>query len=383
MNINGDPICPVCRETGHKVKQVTLQSLLREQAVQKLSGEQYYFCDNPRCNVVYYSAAGAVFDRDDLAVRVGIKESDPPRYLCYCFEHTVEEIEEQVAATGTSTVGDDIALRMKNGCWCETKNPAGRCCLATVKKYTQQARLAAGFETGEEDKATEESPDCCGGGCADCCSMETRENTGEKGALLAVGGSVITAVLSSACCWIPLLLLVFGASAAGVSAFFEKWRPYFLVASVLLLGMGFYFAYFRQNTCSSACCTAAGGRRLKFSRAMLWISAAAVAVFAAFPRYVGLLVPGNTAITITADREGQARVTFPVSGMTCETCTINIRNKLMTTEGVLDAAVSYKEGKAEIRYDRSAPPSRAALKKAVADAGYEAGDINIPSEADE
>ncbi len=38
----------------------------------------------------------------------------------------------------------------------------------------------------------------------------------------------MTALLSPACCWLPLLLIAFGASAAGVSGFFETYRPYLL-----------------------------------------------------------------------------------------------------------------------------------------------------------
>lgn len=34
--------------------------------------------------------------------------------------------------------------------------------------------------------------------------------------LVAFGGSVLAALVASACCWLPLLLVTFGGSAAGV-----------------------------------------------------------------------------------------------------------------------------------------------------------------------
>jgi NAD(P)H-nitrite reductase large subunit len=72
--------------------------------------------------------------RGDLTVRVGIKERNGPRHVCYCFNHTIEEIEEEVRRSGTTTVLDDIKTRMKTACWCETKSPQGSCCLASVTK---------------------------------------------------------------------------------------------------------------------------------------------------------------------------------------------------------------------------------------------------------
>ena len=60
---------------------------------------------------------------------------------------------------------------------------------------------------------------------------------------LAVGGALVSAVLSSACCWLPLLLVGAGASVASVSAFFETWRWPLVGMAVVLLGFGFFLAY--------------------------------------------------------------------------------------------------------------------------------------------
>ena len=53
-------------------------------------------------------------------------------------------------------------------------------------------------------------------------AKETQDERGQKVGLWATGGAVISAILSSACCWLPFLLIAFGASAAGVSGFFEE-----------------------------------------------------------------------------------------------------------------------------------------------------------------
>jgi hypothetical protein len=78
-----------------------------------------------------------------------------------------------------------------------------------------------------------------------------------------------------------------GFSILGASALFDAWRPYLLVLTFGLLGLGFYFAYRpRKESCApgTVCKTRAtnGAGRL-----MLWLAAAAVILFAAFPNYSG------------------------------------------------------------------------------------------------
>ena len=49
--------------------------------------------------------------------------------------------------------------------------------------------------------------------------------TSEKKAWLATFGAVVTSIVASACCWLPLLLIAFGFSAAGIGSIFEEYRP--------------------------------------------------------------------------------------------------------------------------------------------------------------
>ena len=124
--------CPTCAKHGKPVKTVTLRALLREEEKPKIRDDSagYAFCQTAACPMVYFNENGdSVFEKDALTVRVGIKEREAPRPICYCFDHTIEEIEEEITRTGRSSVLDDIRTRMKDGCWCETKSPMGSCCL--------------------------------------------------------------------------------------------------------------------------------------------------------------------------------------------------------------------------------------------------------------
>src|SRR5260221_5712842 len=64
-------------------------------------------------------------------------------------------------------------------------------------------------------------------------------------------GSVLGAILASACCLGPLILGAIGAGSLGAAATLAPYRPWFLVLTAGLLGVGFYLAYrpVRQEAC--------------------------------------------------------------------------------------------------------------------------------------
>lgn len=155
--------CPACGGEEKEVKAITLRSLLRPEKQTLIDDSRYFFCGAPGCEIVYFSDGGSrTFIKTDLTLRVGVKEDSPPRTICYCFGHSVEEIFEEVERTGKSTVADKITRRIKEeGCSCETKNPRGTCCLGTVQEYVREAYAKFGVEEGNS-KATGEDKECCG-----------------------------------------------------------------------------------------------------------------------------------------------------------------------------------------------------------------------------
>ena len=71
--------------------------------------------------------------------------------------------------------------------------------------------------------------------------------------IASAGGAIVAAIASSACCWLPLLLMTFGLSVGSVSAWFEQYRLIFLIVAGVLLSLGFYSAYFAGRRCDPAC----------------------------------------------------------------------------------------------------------------------------------
>jgi hypothetical protein len=106
-------------------------------------------------------------------------------------------------------------------------------------------------------------------------------------ASLFAAGSVFAAIVASFCCILPIVFALTGVSILGASALFDAWRPYLLGLTFVLLGLGFYFAYRpRKEQCApgSACALPKTNRA---GRLILWLAAAAVILFAAFPYYSG------------------------------------------------------------------------------------------------
>ena len=55
------------------------------------------------------------------------KDEGMEEFVCYCFKHTAEDIEEDIKIHGKSAIMEKIMSEKKAGnCQCKTKNPKGR-----------------------------------------------------------------------------------------------------------------------------------------------------------------------------------------------------------------------------------------------------------------
>ncbi|MCL6507784.1 MAG: helix-turn-helix domain-containing protein, partial [Bryobacteraceae bacterium] len=361
-------LCPGSGTKGKKVGTVTLHALVKDGFRGQIAADaDWYFCDAKGCDVVYFTTDVRTITKSQLKVEVGVKETTGDRPLCYCFGHSVESIKTELVTLGKTTALEDIRTKMADpGCSCPTTNPSGSCCLGTVAKGIETAKKEVALLTGTV--AGESQPNSQGAAeDVQSSALTGRERPKEKVAFLATAGAAFTAVVGSACCWLPLLLIAFGFSAAGVGSFFESYRPYFLTVTFALLGVAWYFTYRTaiwrawarlrgklapvpavEACCDSeappaaahSCCAtepepaAVAGQPVRrrftvrrFNQVMLWVATVVILLFAMFPRWSGLLFGGgDTTTAVNAD--DQQQLVLELKGMTCEGCAATIEKAL-------------------------------------------------------
>jgi hypothetical protein len=124
-------LCPVSRTIGLTIDLITVKALLKGSALRRLEGKSYRFCPERDCGIAYFDRErDSIFDKHDLTVRVGQKETEDPITLCYCFDFTVADLRAQGASIPAT-----ITAEIKAGhCACEVKNPQGSCCLGNVSR---------------------------------------------------------------------------------------------------------------------------------------------------------------------------------------------------------------------------------------------------------
>jgi hypothetical protein len=129
--------CPTNQQVGPRLDTLTVKALLARPLTAVAAGSGYRFCPAPDCPTVYYRADGQqVFGEGDLRERVYQKHTaDPASVVCYCFGHTVADIQAALAAGDPGRIVDTIERGIQAGqCACDIRNPQGRCCLGNVRE---------------------------------------------------------------------------------------------------------------------------------------------------------------------------------------------------------------------------------------------------------
>jgi len=134
--------CPRCGQKGRSVPATTLESLLHPAARLRLrSLDGFQFCATPKCDVAYFHpATGDRVDCAELRVPIFQKSTDPERLVCYCFQHTVAAIQQEVRDAGMFRIATDIKTKCAQGLDdCAHNNPQGSCCLGNVQRVIREA----------------------------------------------------------------------------------------------------------------------------------------------------------------------------------------------------------------------------------------------------
>ena len=181
---------------------------------------------------------------------------------------------------------------------------------------------------------------------------------------ISTGGSIVAAVVASLCCIGPIAIAALGLGGVGLFIALGEYRPYIMAATLVLLGLAFFFTYRKREVeCEDGTCKIESAS--KWSKVAVWFTAIVVGFFLIFP-YLDL-----SSSAIRTQASGLQTAVLRVEGMTCSSCAKAVEIALKKNEGVGEANVSFERSEAVVQYD----PSKAKpedLEKRVDELGYSA-----------
>ena len=123
-------VCPVNNTEYQQVPYSTVLQHIKKPWHHDVIQQQYYFCTDPECDVVYFGQDNSLIKQSELRTPVGIKApNDDASIICYCFDISFTEAQKD------KTLEQFVIVQTKKKhCSCESLNPSGRCCLKDFKK---------------------------------------------------------------------------------------------------------------------------------------------------------------------------------------------------------------------------------------------------------
>lgn len=181
--------------------------------------------------------------------------------------------------------------------------------------------------------------------------------------------SILMAIASSLCCIMPVLAVLtgIGGIASGFS-WLEPARPYFLVATLLILGLAWYR---KLKPKKGVACDCGTGNKTAFwqTKTFLGILSVLVVLFLSFPIYSGVFFTGSEKRAMAKKQSQVRNVEFTVSGMTCAGCELQVKRRIDKLEGIAGSTVSYEKRKAAVQFDNTRMNTDK-IAKAINSTGY-------------
>jgi mercuric ion transport protein len=160
--------------------------------------------------------------------------------------------------------------------------------------------------------------------------------------------SVFTALSASMCCITPILAMVAGTSSLVTSFHWvEPFRPYFISASVLVLGFAWFQSFNAKNEDDCDCETP---KKKSFFQSRTFLSVITIFSFLliAFPSYSKFFFQTKQ---VVQEQNKNKKIELTVSGMTCVSCEHHIESDVKKLAGVSSVKASYEKGMTTVEFD--------------------------------
>ncbi|MDZ7878785.1 MAG: mercuric transport protein MerTP [Saprospiraceae bacterium] len=164
---------------------------------------------------------------------------------------------------------------------------------------------------------------------------------------------ILTAFASSLCCIMPVLAIVAGTSGlASTFSWLEPARPFFIGATVLVLGFAWYQQLKPKPIDDCGCHIE---QKTPFMQTKAFLSGITIvsALLLSFPSYAHVFFPKSESQTVVNTSAAVEKVEFKIDGMTCESCEHHVASEVTKLTGIFGATISYPNGNAVITYDKN------------------------------
>lgn len=174
---------------------------------------------------------------------------------------------------------------------------------------------------------------------------------------------LLSAILASTCCVVPVALALIGLGSLGVGSLIGAYHWYLTGGALGLLLLAWAYFWREQRRLKGL---GADLKNERATRASLMLASALVGVFFGLNVYTAV---GASRVPAAAAAGPGEVITVPVRGMDCVACQIPIESNLKRIPGVLEAHASAAHGNAVVRV-RPGTLNLEAIGSAIRAAGY-------------
>ncbi len=137
--MKGIQICPTCGQPTLKVKEETVEGLMKDSSKMSKEKGKWQVCVNENCDTIYIKNDIEV-KKDEIKPVVFFKDKTDDALICYCYKINRGDIKLAIEH-GSKTTGEVYKYlnKSKKGS-CSTNNPLGKSC-SNVFKHTLNALL--------------------------------------------------------------------------------------------------------------------------------------------------------------------------------------------------------------------------------------------------
>ncbi|MBS0424085.1 MAG: mercuric transport protein MerTP [Proteobacteria bacterium] len=171
------------------------------------------------------------------------------------------------------------------------------------------------------------------------------------GKLMSAG--IVSAIAASLCCITPVLALIAGSgSIASSFSWIEPARPYLIGVTIAVLGFAWYLKLKPQPTDDCGCAVDEKPKFLQTKTFLLLVTVFATLMIV-FPSYAKAFFSQTEKKVLVVEKSNIQTAELNIKGMSCEACEEEVKHEVNRLPGIIEAAVSYKNKNAIIKFDVS------------------------------